>query len=80
MPRILPEQPTIAQAYCVLIGTAFFFVFGAWALSGAPLTGIPIIDMVLVDQHYKYLVPLSIPWTAYFVIANWVGFQYYRNS
>jgi hypothetical protein len=32
------------------------------------------------DEHYKYLVPLLVPTTAYFVIANWVGWEYFRYA
>ncbi|CCA67473.1 hypothetical protein PIIN_01302 [Serendipita indica DSM 11827] len=80
MPQILPEHPTVAQANTMIYGTACFFVFGAWALAGGPLTGISFIDVILNDSHYKYLIFLGIPLTAYFVIANWVGWQYYRLS
>ncbi|AFR93161.1 hypothetical protein J008_01036 [Cryptococcus neoformans] len=30
------------------------------------------------DEHYKYLVPLLIPVTTWFAIANWVGWEYFR--
>ncbi|CAK9780922.1 hypothetical protein CC85DRAFT_284681 [Cutaneotrichosporon oleaginosum] len=30
------------------------------------------------DTHYKYLVPILIPVTAWFAIANWVGWTYFR--
>lgn len=30
------------------------------------------------DKHYKYLVPLLIPVTVWFSIANWVGWTYFR--
>ncbi|GMK55392.1 hypothetical protein CspeluHIS016_0204480 [Cutaneotrichosporon spelunceum] len=30
------------------------------------------------DAYYKYLVPLLIPVTAWFAIANWVGWTYFR--
>jgi hypothetical protein len=39
-----------------------------------------ILDALAADTHYKYFGILLIPTTAYFVIANWVGWQYYRNS
>jgi hypothetical protein len=39
-----------------------------------------VLDIIARDSHYKYLVVLIIPTTSYFVIANWVGWQYYRNS
>lgn len=32
------------------------------------------------DDHYKYVLPLLIPTTAWFVIANWVGWEYFRNA
>jgi hypothetical protein len=37
-------------------------------------------DLVARDDHYKYLILFIIPVGSYFVIANWVGWQYYRNS
>ena len=39
-----------------------------------------ILDALSEDNHYKYFFVLLVPTTAYFVIANWVGWQYYRNS
>lgn len=39
-----------------------------------------IFDLLAADTHYKYFFLFLIPTTAYFVIANWVGWQYYRNS
>ena len=38
------------------------------------------LDILAIDTHYKYVLVLLIPTTYYFVIANWVGWQYYRNS
>jgi len=47
----------------------------------------PIIDIIIAvldalarDTHYKYLALFSVPVCAYFVIANWVGWQFFRNS
>ncbi|THH13440.1 hypothetical protein EW146_g6784 [Bondarzewia mesenterica] len=45
-----------------------------------PPSGIYILDALQRDTHYKYFALLIIPTTSYFVIANWVGWQYYRNS
>jgi hypothetical protein len=39
-----------------------------------------VVRALADDEHYKYLAVLVVPTTAYFVIANWVGWQYYRNS
>ncbi|KAF8590582.1 hypothetical protein K439DRAFT_1329581 [Ramaria rubella] len=45
-----------------------------------PATGIWILDTLAHDTQYKYWLIMLIPTTTYFVIANWVGWQYYRNS
>jgi Phosphatidylinositol N-acetylglucosaminyltransferase subunit Y len=39
-----------------------------------------VLDSLARDDHYKYFVVFTIPMAVYFVIANWVGWQYYRNS
>lgn len=44
------------------------------------LNSAQLLDVLADDTHYKYFVILIIPMGAYFVIANWVGWQYYRNS
>ncbi|CDO70791.1 hypothetical protein BN946_scf184798.g106 [Trametes cinnabarina] len=38
------------------------------------------LDVLAEDRHYKYLVIMLIPAGTGFVIANWVGWQYYMNS
>jgi len=38
------------------------------------------VDALARDTHYKYLALFSVPVCAYFVIANWVGWQFFRNS
>ena len=40
----------------------------------------PSLDALARDTHYKYLALFSVPVCAYFVIANWVGWQFFRNS
>jgi len=39
-----------------------------------------VLDALTQDTHYKYLALFSVPVCAYFVIANWVGWQFFRNS
>ncbi|KAJ7285891.1 hypothetical protein C8J57DRAFT_1051396 [Mycena rebaudengoi] len=71
------------SGHILLLLSAAFFVFASYAIlfsAWLPLTGIVIIDSLARDTHYKYFAILIIPTTAYFVIANWVGWQYYRNS
>lgn len=43
-------------------------------------TGLPAVTQLCTDTHYKYLVPLLVPVTAWFAIANWVGWQYFRHA
>jgi len=42
--------------------------------------GCAVFDTLARDTHYKYLALFSVPVCAYFVIANWVGWQFFRNS
>ncbi|WRT67004.1 uncharacterized protein IL334_003970 [Kwoniella shivajii] len=41
---------------------------------------IPFIKPICQDEHYKYIIPLLIPVIAWFSIANWVGWEYFRYS
>ncbi|EJD53018.1 hypothetical protein AURDEDRAFT_157583 [Auricularia subglabra TFB-10046 SS5] len=72
-----------AKGRVVLAGSLALLVAGIYSLllsAFLPLTGVGIIDTVAQDTHYKYFLLLLVPTTAYFVIANWVGWQYFRNS
>lgn len=69
--------------YLIITFSALFLAVASYALLfGAflPPAGIPLIDALARDTHYKYCAVFLIPTGAYFVIANWVGWQYYRNS
>ena len=44
------------------------------------MLALQVLDALALDTHYKYLAVLLIPTSTYFVIANWVGWQYYQNS
>ncbi|KAF6765144.1 hypothetical protein DFP72DRAFT_1058947 [Ephemerocybe angulata] len=71
------------QGHCLLISSAVFFVLATYAILLGPFlpsSGIAILEALAHDTHYKYLVLLLVPTTSYFVIANWVGWQYYQNS
>ncbi|KAF7294983.1 hypothetical protein MIND_01036400 [Mycena indigotica] len=71
------------SGYGLLVLSAVFFAFASYAVllsAFFPLTGIFLLDLLANDHHYKYFVLLLVPTTAYFVIANWVGWQFYRNS
>ncbi|KAJ3726175.1 hypothetical protein FB446DRAFT_643612 [Lentinula raphanica] len=69
--------------HAIIASTAVFCVVASYAIllsAVLPLTGNLVLDALAKDNHYKYFVLLIIPTGAYFVIANWVGWQYYRNS
>lgn len=36
--------------------------------------------LIAEDAHYKYFPFIAVPAGLLFVIANWVGWQYYQNS
>lgn len=44
------------------------------------IVSLEVLHALAEDNHYKYFSILIIPTTFYFVIANWVGWQYYSNS
>lgn len=60
--------------------SALFFLIAAYAVLGSAFIRVPFLDFLAEDTHYKYFALFSIPLTSYFVIANWVGWQYYTNS
>ncbi|KAJ7632567.1 hypothetical protein FB45DRAFT_1026721 [Roridomyces roridus] len=71
------------SGYCILLLSVLFFTIATYAIllsPFVPLTGIRFLDALANDSHYKYFAIFLIPTTSYFVIANWVGWQYYRNS
>ncbi|KAF9030774.1 hypothetical protein BJ165DRAFT_1358602 [Panaeolus papilionaceus] len=71
------------KGHILIILSIIFFLIATYAIIISPflpLTGLTILDILAQDTHYKYFLLLLIPTTSYFVIANWVGWQYYRNS
>jgi len=79
----------VASALLLAIGThalLFSALFPSLAASGGGrstnTTGslLLLLDALARDAHYKYLALFSVPVCAYFVIANWVGWQFFRNS
>jgi len=67
----------------IVISFVLFFAIASYAILLSPflpLTGFLFFDVLAKDTFYKYFVLLLIPTTSYFVISNWVGWQYYRNS
>ncbi|KAH9901280.1 hypothetical protein C8Q73DRAFT_677342 [Cubamyces lactineus] len=86
---VLPERseaaprPSPAVGYAILAGSLLFLLGASYAVffsAFLPRTGIWVLDVLAEDRHYKYLVITLVPTSTWFVIANWVGWQYYRNS
>ncbi|KAG5727677.1 hypothetical protein E4T56_gene12269 [Termitomyces sp. T112] len=73
----------INSGHVIISFSIVFFALASYAVlfsAFLPPTGLSLFDMLAYDSHYKYFVLFIIPTGAYFVIANWVGWQYYRNS
>ncbi|KAG6332367.1 hypothetical protein ID866_6723 [Astraeus odoratus] len=69
--------------HLIIAFTTLFFLLASYAVllsAVVPQTGIYLLDILAQDTHYKYFVLFLIPTGSYFVIANWVGWQYYQNS
>ncbi|TFK54939.1 hypothetical protein OE88DRAFT_979880 [Heliocybe sulcata] len=77
----LPSQ--VNSGHLVVASSVLLFIVGSYAVlfsAFLPSTGVALLDIIAHDTHYKYFFVLLIPTTSYFVIANWVGWQYFRNS
>ncbi|KAH9854120.1 hypothetical protein C2E23DRAFT_84155 [Lenzites betulinus] len=77
------RRPSLAAGYALVAGSLLFLGLGAYAMLFSaffPHTGVWVLDALARDTHYKYLAIMLIPAGTGFVIANWVGWQYYRNS
>ncbi|KXN82058.1 hypothetical protein AN958_03216 [Leucoagaricus sp. SymC.cos] len=73
----------INGGHAIVASCAIFFVVASYAVffsAFLPATNVPVLCALAEDTHYKYFAILIIPTTFYFVIANWVGWQYYSNS
>jgi len=69
--------------YLIVGLSTLFLALASYAIllsAFLPLTGHFLLDTLANDTHYKYFVIFLIPMSAYFIIANWVGWQYYQNS
>ncbi|TBU32384.1 hypothetical protein BD311DRAFT_714984 [Dichomitus squalens] len=78
-----PGPPSPAAGYALIAASVAFLLVGSYAVffsALVPVTGVWLLDVLARDTHYKYLVIILISSGTGFVIANWVGWQYYRNS
>ncbi|OJT15745.1 hypothetical protein TRAPUB_4381 [Trametes pubescens] len=79
----LGTRPSPAVGYAILASSVVFLLVGSYAVFFSaffPETGVWLLDVLARDTLYKYLAIMLIPAGTGFVIANWVGWQYYRNS
>ncbi|KAI5121694.1 hypothetical protein M0805_002769 [Coniferiporia weirii] len=79
----LSTTDSFNSGHVLIAASALFLIVGGYAVlfsAFLPLTGVLVLDALAQDAHYKYFVVLIVPMSVYFVIANWVGWQYYRNS
>ncbi|KAK2466972.1 hypothetical protein APHAL10511_001230 [Amanita phalloides] len=73
----------VGSGYFLIILSGLFFALGSYAIlfsAFLPVSTYHFLNALATDSHYKYFTVLIIPTTAYFVIANWAGWQYYQNS
>ncbi|WWC61251.1 uncharacterized protein I303_103832 [Kwoniella dejecticola CBS 10117] len=68
----------MASSLMCLVSLSSFFLGVSYVY--CPSDMIPLIEPIRQDDHYKYLLPLLVPVTAWFGIANWVGWEYFRYS
>ncbi|KPV77380.1 uncharacterized protein RHOBADRAFT_64476 [Rhodotorula graminis WP1] len=67
----------------LVVASASCFALGLWSMLVGPLcgpTGITVLDALVHDTHYKYLVVLLVPVTVCFVIVNWWGLKIFRHA
>ncbi|KAG9101624.1 hypothetical protein FS749_005162 [Ceratobasidium sp. UAMH 11750] len=76
----------VRQGYLLVTVSVLILLFGIYALILGPAFayfGVRPLEMhrtIAADTHYKYFPFLMVPAGLLFVIANWVGWQYYQNS
>ncbi|OCF35377.1 hypothetical protein I316_02927 [Kwoniella heveanensis BCC8398] len=61
----------LISALSFLLGVSYIY---------CPGQAIPLLQPICEDNHYRYIVPLLVPVTAWFAIANWVGWEYFRYA
>ncbi|GAA5861178.1 hypothetical protein JCM3774_002218 [Rhodotorula dairenensis] len=74
---------TLRWGYALVVGSATALVVGLWSILIGPLcepTGVQLLDALVQDEYYKYLVILLVPVTVCFVIINWWGLKIFRHA
>lgn len=76
----------IQRGYMLALLSVLILLFGIYTSLLSPvfahfgLSPLLVHRLVAADTHYKYFPFLVVPAGLLFVIANWVGWQYYQNS
>ncbi|KAF8610283.1 hypothetical protein BDV93DRAFT_517431 [Ceratobasidium sp. AG-I] len=76
----------VKRGYLLVLISLLIILFGIYSSLLAPLLSyfelppIAVHRLFTNDTHYKYFPFLVVPAGLLFVIANWVGWQYYQNS
>jgi len=81
--RTSSAPPSLRTGYLLLTSSIILLLVGSYATlfsAFIPASGWKLLSVLEEDNHYKYFMVLLVPTAAYVVIANWVGWQYYRNS
>ncbi|TXT13763.1 hypothetical protein VHUM_01130 [Vanrija humicola] len=80
-------QPTLEGTTLSSLSDSQLYALSASCAAGGALAALLAasylvcpVSQLCADTHYKYLVPLLVPVTAWFAIANWVGWQYFRHA
>lgn len=67
----------------MLIGSSAAFILGIWSIAIGPFidtSGIPVLNAMANDKHYKYILVFLVPVTLYAVIINWWGLKIFRHA
>ncbi|GAA6009082.1 phospholipase D regulator [Rhodotorula paludigena] len=69
--------------YALVAGSTLSLFVGLWSMLIGPLcapTGVTVLDALVRDTYYKYLVVLLVPVTTCYVIINWWGLKIFRHA
>lgn len=78
-----PTERHVLYGYCLLIVVCLFFtcfMFSAFVSKLLPPSGHAVIDFIIADHYYCYLLPLMIPITLFTVYLNWFGMKLFRHN
>jgi hypothetical protein len=79
------ENDSITEllGYTFLIGAGVFFVLTMFAFFGSSIigkTGHIVLDFLMEDSYYCFLVPLLVPLTIILTYLNWLSIKFFRHT